>query len=79
LQGVYGDMWIKKIANKYPIVEKIALKEAYRVMYTKDFQDVLSVANMWHDAGHEQSYLEGNVFLPKFNGLNNNCNNFLLC
>ena len=69
-------MWIKKIAKKYPIVDKFALSEVYKVLYTKDFQNVLSVANMWHDAGHEEAFLKGNVFLPEFNGLNTICNNY---
>ena len=71
-------MWIKQIAKKYPIVDVLALpvSEVYNVLYIKEIQNAFSIANMWHDAGHEEAFLKGNVFLPEFNGLNTICNNY---
>ena len=53
---------------------KLSREFLYLLLYTKDFQDHLTIANYWNDPLHTAEYLAGDIFLPLVN--NNNDSKF---
>jgi hypothetical protein len=64
--GVYDPAFFEFFPER---LGELTLEEIYRIAYTEPLQRSLSVANMWSDPYHVSSYLAGNSFLPKYNGL----------
>uniref|UniRef100_A0A7S2TYN3 palmitoyl-CoA hydrolase n=1 Tax=Lotharella oceanica TaxID=641309 RepID=A0A7S2TYN3_9EUKA len=65
--GVYGNSFFD--FEKIPLFENLTCKDIWHVAYTPEAQLTLSVANMWNDPKHNETYYQQNVFLPHINGL----------
>lgn len=63
LEGVYGPsgIWRRWFPHQ-------TVPTTWILAYTRWVQDVLSVANLWHDPMHFDAYLKGNIVLPLFDG-----------
>lgn len=48
-------------------LQNLTKEDAYRVMYTGELQDSLSIANYWRDPFHLDEYLEWSRFLAPIN------------
>ena len=64
--GVFDKVWVKFVPKKF---QNTSLEEVFRLFYNKPMQDSFSVANLWHDPTHQESFLEANLFLPEYLGL----------
>lgn len=50
---------------------KLSRELLYRLLYTPEFQDHLTIANYWNDPLHTKEYLANNIFMPLVNNNNN--------
>jgi hypothetical protein len=63
-------LWLEWLEKSLPRFEELTKENAYRITDTSLFQKTISVANMWHDAHHEEDFQKNNIFLPEYNGRN---------
>jgi hypothetical protein len=74
--------WLEK---SLPRVGELTKENAYRITDSSVLQKLISVANMWHDANHEEDFQKDNIFIPEYNGRNGmflfcQCNNhYTIC
>jgi len=70
--GVYStaylDQYVQVFAN-YPALTNITINNAYQIFDGVPWQKTFSIANLWHDAYHEQNFLDNYLFLPYYNNL----------
>jgi len=70
LGGVYGRSG--PFMRWFP---NIAIEEIYLFAYNGWIQKHISLANLWHDPGHEDNYINGNEIIPALDGYQLSRNN----
>lgn len=64
----YLENYVDVFAN-YPALANITVENAYRIFNGTAWQRTFNIANLWHDAHHEQDFLDNYMFLPIYNNL----------